>query len=389
MQEAITEEWAPRKADHQAYVAPVESVVLPFDRAEHLYVHDEYSNRYLDFSSGGLYNPVGHSNPWVGNAAREHLNYYYQAGPPGRYLTRWPVTFAGMLSNTFSTDASGRPQKVFFCESEEHAAREAVMMLRNAGETKILWIGEPPPWVYSYGIDHLPIDDESTNHLYLSDWDAVVITPIGETGHVVEPGFMREVASRLLELDKVVVFDERVSGLGRSGQMWLQHDLKLTADLTIVGGGAGGSLPFGALVGMPDLVDQYRPRISPQVGHPIACAMGANVLGQINAGLLEHVHDAGGTFADSLQELINQFGDYVEGHGGYGLFRTLRFCDSALAERFYVDSRKHGLLVDPPWENIIKMTPSLIISELEIQRGVDLISDVFLDWQDKYAASST
>lgn len=368
---------SPRRADQAAYLAVREANPLPVARADLLYLWDDYRGEYLDWAA--LTTPLGHAHPSVTQAVAEHGRYYGFTAPQGRHLLRWPVQYAKNLSGRFSGQDEA-PRRVLYTEGEREAARLAVALAcaRSTGQAAVVgtghyWLGQT--WSYPWEYD--PVD---------AFWDeiaAILISPVDDQGRVIGRGTARRWMLAAREHQVPVIYDESVTGFGRLGTMWGQERTGLTADLTVLGGPAGGGWPLGAVVAAPEFFDTLRPGdVSRMAGHPVACCAGATTLDVLTLGVLEYMEDTIVLLEKGLDELCAQFPDHLDSHHGVGLLRGLRFTDADRAARFAVDCRAHGLYVAPAVGDVVVLAPVLVTSTHEMTRGADLIADTLMSWDD-------
>lgn len=391
IKKAIDEVVAPLIADHHRYLADVDARRLAVSRTELHYVFDQYHNQLLDFSADMM--PVGHRHPFVHDAIKEHMEYYMRTAPVGDHVLRWPVEYARALVETFTEEDVEPVHQVLFTEGEREALIVAVNIAREkSGRARIALVDTGHHNWYS-GINHvnmrlLPLAEFWLKDFRWEDLGALVMSLVTTDGNVLEPRWVQAVVDEAKRRGVPVIIDESRTGFGRLGTMWGQQAANVDADITVLGGPVGGGLALGAVITTGEnfqasyqgfnIVD-----VSPQAGSPVACAAGAGVLRAVNPGVLEHVKEAGGVFEDALQELVNQFPEYVVATHGSGLFRTVEFQSDLLAREFEIDVRGHGLLVAAPVGSSLTLTPTLICSESELKRGVDMMADALLDWHER------
>lgn len=383
IKKAIDETLAPLIADHRTFLADTNEPFLPVSKADLHYLFDQYGNQLLDFSASLA--PVGHNHPFIINAVREHLDFYVRTADVGRHILRWPVEFAAELAKTFvDEDAEVFPQ-VQFTEGEREAVMLALAMCRPGPDYALLDTGQHD-WLSttrSDSIPLIPLDEHPEKFRYWHHLDALVVSPVCVDGRVLDADWLRVLFAIAHSHEVRVIFDESRTGYGRLGTMWGQQSFGLNPDLTVLGGPTGGGFALGAVVASEEVWSASGPQwsVSPQAGNPVACAAGAGLLRAINVGVLEHVKEAGDTFDHALQELTNQFTEYLVTTHGKGLWRTLGFHTASLANSFVFDARRHGLHLAPAVGDSVVVTPTLIASEMELTRGVDLMADTLLDWQ--------
>ncbi len=387
VREAVDEVIAPRREDYRKHLAlPVDNP-LPVERAELLYVFDSYGNQYIDLSSGGVINPMGHCNPAMKTAVAEHLLHYGPTGSRG-HLLRFQSEYARKLCNTFTyTDAP--PPRVVFAESERDAVLSALSYARwDSCRDGTLVVGEyswvrrmtpkGPWWGTLQAREHFTPDYLEEVGVLLVDMSVIVT----REDCAWLQGLVQAVRDQ--NADAVVVVDESRSGFGRTGVLWVHQPAGIRPDMMVLGGPVGGGFGLGVVLVANYNEDQFGfPAASVLAGNPVACSAGLATFSQIHPGVLEHVIDAGHAFDNALTELKVQFPSFIKSHGGIGLNRTLTFQPDAslYAERFRRDALSKGLLIDPPGiSDTIVLTPPLIISENEARRAVDIMAAVLMDW---------
>lgn len=369
----IDESLAPRLDQHSTVLAAGRPDPLPVVRSDLHYVWDDYGNQYLDFASG--MHPVGHRNPIVSGALAEHLRHYHFTAPLGHHLARWPVQYSVDLAKALEgpTEADTR---VLFCEGE----REAVQMsinLASAGKTTAVLNTGWHDWLMS--CDTRAVDAEDWADIPWAEYGALLMSSVDVAAQPVLGA--REMILCARTAGVPVIIDESVTGFGRTGPMWAQQSLG-TADLTVLGGPVGGSLPLGAVVGAGKFFDSDRCDVSPQAGNPLACAAGSATLIALGLGVLDHTAETAPVLSFALTELASQFPEHVVGYHGNGHLRglVLRRPDPG----FHLRARTAGLLVAPAVnDTVVVLSPPLIASHLELKRGVDMLADALMSWDDE------
>ncbi|MGE5176832.1 MAG: aspartate aminotransferase family protein [Hyphomicrobiales bacterium] len=125
---------------------------------------------------------------------------------------------------------------------------------------------------------------------------AVIVEPIqGRAGVLVPPPeFLPRVAALARARGMIVIWDEIMTGAGRTGPMWAWERSGPAAepDLLTAGKGIGGGVAIAALLGKPDVMEAWAsvapasgesPFASTFYAHPIACAGALAALDRIAA----------------------------------------------------------------------------------------------------------
>ena len=367
----------PRREVQDTVLAGPAPDPFPVGRADLVYLWDEYGTEHLDFAAAA--HPFGHRFQPVHDAVTEHMRYYGWTAPPGVHLQRWPVALAERLSAMF-TGPDEPPRRVLFCEGERDATRQALALAgacRPGGRPLVLDTGLHT-WAAALGARF-----RRPGSLDGVDWGGVscLLLSVVDAAHAPVP-LVRDWVVQARAHGAPVVVDESVTGLGRTGVTWGQEHAGVVACMTVLGGALGGGLPLGAVVGRADLFPAHLVDPSPRGGHPWACAAGAVVVDTLNPAMLTHADDCGREIAARLAELCQQFPDRLAGHHGVGLLRGLRFRDPAAAARFPLAARGRGLHLAPAVGDTVTIAPVLVSSPNEMLRGVDLIADTVLSWED-------
>jgi 4-aminobutyrate aminotransferase / (S)-3-amino-2-methylpropionate transaminase / 5-aminovalerate transaminase len=114
---------------------------------------------------------------------------------------------------------------------------------------------------------------------------AIIVEPIqGTAGNIVPPpGFLRSIQAIAKEHGALLLADEMITGIGRTGLMWgAEHD-GVVPDIMTVGKGIGGGFPLSGVVSS-DTVTSAKPWSNPSFssssygGNPLAAAAGLAAL---------------------------------------------------------------------------------------------------------------
>ena len=221
---------------------------------------------------------------------------------------------------------------------------------------------------------------------------ALIVEPIGHTGGIIEPPaeylpLLRSICDRH---DVLLVFDEIITGMGRTGQLFAAQTFGVTPDLLCLGKGlSGGYAPLSALLCRQHVADTFwgDPDTNPGFveghtfeGNPLACAAGLAVLDEIQERDLCRN-------AQRMGERLRSGLDGLRRHGiigdirGKGLFLGIELVkDSETKERFDVpigvqigrQALQNGLLTrfDPCW---IALGPPLTVTDEQVDEIVAIL----------------
>jgi len=194
---------------------------------------------------------------------------------------------------------------------------------------------------------------------------AVIVEPIqGRAGVIVPPpAFLPRLCVRARERGMLIIYDEILTGAGRTGPFWAWERCGPEAepDLLTAGKGIGGGVAIAALLGRPDVMEVWgahvsgageAPYASTYYAHPLACA-GALAALRILTGASPRSR-AAASFAADLGGVVRESGSAATLRG-IGSLAGVAFkdgreeIDSGLrrAGRAVAWLREQGILVLP------------------------------------------
>ncbi|WP_425586308.1 acetylornithine transaminase [Streptomyces sannanensis] len=353
-------------------------------------VWDADGTQYTDFVGGIAVNALGHAHPAVVEAVSRqitslgHISNLYVAEPP--------VALAERL-----IQLSGRPGRVFFCNSGAEANEAAFKIGRLTGRTHMVateggfhgrtmgalaLTGQPKkqePFLPLPGeVTHVPYGDvEALRAAVTEDTAFVIIEPIqGENGVVVPPAGYLEAAREITRATgTLLVLDEVQTGIGRTGH-WFEHLAQgVEPDVVTLAKGLGGGLPLGAVVAFGAAADLLKPGQHGTTfgGNPVACAAGLAVIDTLAAGgTLDNVKRLG----EKLRGGIESFGHPLVSHvRGAGLLLGIVLTES-LAPQVQQAAQNAGFLVNVPAPDVVRLMPPLIIGDDEVDAFLQALPGV-------------
>jgi acetylornithine aminotransferase len=214
---------------------------------------------------------------------------------------------------------------------------------------------------------------------------AVFLEPaLGEAGVVVPAeGYLRAAREICDAAGALLVVDEVQSGIGRTGHWFASLAAGVLPDVITLAKGLGGGLPIGACLGVGAAAELFAPgdHGSTFGGNPVSCAAGLAVLDTIVAeNLLDQVSRVGQYLARGLAELD---AGHIASVRGTGLWLGI-VLDGPGAEELTAAAARHGLLINAPKADVIRLAPPLILTEQDVDEALprlrSAITDVS-DWQ--------
>jgi ornithine--oxo-acid transaminase len=209
---------------------------------------------------------------------------------------------------------------------------------------------------------------------------AVLVEPIqGEAGVIVPPpGFLAGVRQLCTAHGILMIADEIQSGLGRTGHTFACSAENVVPDAYLLGKALGGGIvPVSAMVSTWPVLGVLQPgqHGSTFGGNPLACAVAREVIAMLRDGEYQARSARLGRYMH--ERLAGLPGDVVRTVRGRGLWAGVEFgslpgrevCER-LATRGVLAKETHG--------NMIRLAPPLVISQDDLDWGLDRLEDVLL-----------
>jgi len=418
--------------DYQQTSAFLERPLI-LNRAEGLYYWDADGRRYFDAIGGIFVASLGHRHPRVVDAVKRQLDLMTFA-PPLHGVADITLEFVDKVASVAPGNLdfvkpysggsesvesafkfvrqyykqTGRPEKYKFVSRYHgyHGSTFGAMSASGTGPRKTKF--EPqmagflkvlPPTVLR---DRFASWDECNRfaagmfedvivHEDPRTVAGVIVEPVGNTGGIITPTdeyfrILRDICDRH---DVMLIFDEVITGYGKTGSMFAAQTYQVVPDIICGGKGlSSGVLPLGAMIARQDMADAFFGPAESDVqfahgntfaGNPLACAAGIAVIDEIvERELCEKAHRLGGYLRQKLEGL-KQYGVVREVRGKGILLGVELVKDTRANEPFPELGRAlkqtaldNGLIlrIDPSW---FAVAPALIAEETDLDELVGLI----------------
>ena len=141
---------------------------------------------------------------------------------------------------------------------------------------------------------------------------AVIIEPMQGAGGMipVPAGFLESLRAFCDRTGALLIFDEILTGGGRTGRLWAYQHSGVVPDILLLGKGIGGGFPLGIVAGPRHVMDagpgaQPTHNSSTFGGNPLACAAGlATLSALLDEGLVDNAVHVGEHLIDALQDRL-------------------------------------------------------------------------------------
>ncbi len=359
-------------------------------------VWDNEGKEYLDFVGGWAVNSLGHCHPVVTRAVKHQVGTLIQAS--SQFYTIPQVQLAELLVQKSCLD------RVFFCNSGAEANEGAIKLARRYGK---LYLKGAYKIITTYNSFHgrtlatvaatgqrkfqepyIPLPNGFINADYndikaikgatTAEVCAVMLEPVqGEGGvNIADTDYLPEVRAWCDEKGILLILDEIQTGVGRTGTLFAYEQFGIEPDIMTLAKGLGSGVPIGALLAKERVsVFSFGEHGSTFGGNPLACAAAfATLKFIIDNNIPDKVKRLEQYFMSQLTKLKQQF-DFITDIRGRGLLIAVEFSDN-IAEEITLACLKKGLLVNQVKPNALRFMPPLIITEREVDRALNILSEV-------------
>ncbi|RRJ84966.1 aspartate aminotransferase family protein [Aestuariirhabdus litorea] len=358
-------------------------------------VWDQEGREYIDFAGGIAVNALGHCHPELVSALKEqadklwHLSNVYTNEPALKLASQ--LTEATFAERVFFANSGAEANEAAFKLARRHAfthygaQKHEIIAFHQAFHGRTLFtvsVGgqqkyregfEPAPG----GITHLPFNDLAALEAAISDNTcAVVMEPIQGEGGIItgDPEFIKGARALCDKYNALLVFDEVQTGVGRIGELYAYMDTGVTPDILTTAKALGGGFPVGAMLTTEAIAASFvvGTHGSTYGGNPLACAVASKVLEIVNdRQLLDGVKAKRERFVAALNAINAEHNVFSEIRGkGLLIGAALNSTWEGKAAKFLAAAREQGTMVLVAGPNVLRMAPSLVIPDEDIDAGM-------------------
>ena len=424
-------------AKDKNYVAQVyDSHPIVFERGDAVHLIDKNGKRYIDCS--GQYSAccLGHSNHELLDALRVQMERLISVNI--MFLTEERALLAEKLAEL----APGKLNKVLMgvtgSDANEFALKVA-KFYKKGGKVLSFWRGfhgstagsaaatgkaesiqsnqyissllpqgflhAPPPYCCrcDFGMTYPECDfqclkytENLIRHEAGDNLAAVMIEPIMAAGGIIIPpeGYLKKLREICDKYDALLIFDEVVTGIGRTGKMFACEHSGVVPDILVTRKAlTGGYIPGSAVImreDIGDFMDKIVLHGHTHTAYPLMCRSALTNLEIIQReGLCDHSAAVGEYFIDSLKRLASRIpliGE-IRGEGLLIGFEVLKDGksnepDFELGKKLFQEFLDRGLIVELESfkhldTSVIVFHPPLILQKEHVDQIMDIIKASF------------
>lgn len=408
------------------YISPsyTRSYPLVIEKGKGVWVTDIDGNTFLDLAAGIGVVASGHSHPAVVAAAKEQLDkFFHMSGTDFYYVKQ-----AKLAEKLAEIVPGAKNKKVLFGNSGTEAVECAMKLARyhtrrpryvaftgafhgrtmgslSLTASKSIQRKYFAPLLPS--VTHVPyaycyrcffnlkypscdvacityIDDVVFKRIVPPEEVAAIFVESiqGEGGYIVPPRKFLPALRQLCNKYGILLIDDEVqAGMGRTGKMFGIEHFNTKADIYCIAKGIASGLPLGACVARAGIMDwQPGAHASTFGGNPVSCAAALKTIELLEHNLIENAAAIGKVALERLKDIADKY-EFIGDVRGKGLMIGIELVADKTSKQPVGDKRnavvyeafKQGLLLLGAGESTLRLIPPLVISDSEMQVGIDII----------------
>jgi predicted acetylornithine/succinylornithine family transaminase len=366
---------------------------VSFVRGEGSRLWDASGKSYLDFLSGLAVTSLGHAHPDVAAALSD------QARTLLHVSNLFGTTIGPEVAATLDRLIGGPDGRVFFCNSGAEANECAIKLARKwAGPGRYVVVsaygsfhGRTLATLHATGQPqkHEPFQPlpEGFRHVAWDDLDALdgcldasVVAAVlletvqGEGGvNPASAAYLEGVRRLCDERGCLLMVDEVQTGLGRTGTWFGFQHAGITPDVVTIAKALGNGVPIGACWARDDVAGAFVPgdHATTFGGQPLATGAARAVLEVMQReDVPARATAAGERLTKSLESI-----PAVTSVRGYGLLLAAEL-DTPRSREIASAALEAGLIVNPVTESALRLAPSLLVTDDEIDEAVAILAEL-------------
>lgn len=349
-------------------------------------VEDATGKTYLDFIMGIAVCNTGHRHPYIQQRLEEQLNQIWHTS------NLFQIAAQERVAERLTEDS--HLSHAFFCNSGAEANEAAYKLVRKwTGKTEVVTFKQSfhgrtfammgatgqEKIKAGYGemvngFKHLPFNEMESLSAITEQTAAVWLEIIqGEGGVVVaDDAWLEALMKKAQQYDVKIIVDEVQTGIGRTGSRFAFEQTPLVPDIITLAKGLGSGLAVGALLATEEAAEVFTPGSHGSTfgGNPLAMTAAEATLDLLlNDTVMADVQGKGEYLRQQLENKLPK--SIVSSIRGRGLMIGIE-CTMPVAP--LIDAlRENGLLVVSAGPHVIRLLPSLFVTEQELMHAIEKI----------------
>ena len=370
---------------------------ISFIKGSGSYLYTENGEKYLDFVQGIATNILGHCHEHLVKTIQEqskklwHVSNAFIIEEQEKLAKRLTDnTFADFVcfqnSGTEATEASIKIARKYFHKIGK-PEKNRIITFQGAfhGRTLAsLFAANNPKHTEGFGpkvdgFDQVPFaDHEAVKKAINKNTAAIMIeTIMGEGGIKVVPDYCLKGLRELCDQHEILLILDEVQSAYRTGSFFAFEKSGIKPDIVPIAKGIGGGFPLGACLVTKKVSKGMTAGSHGSTfgGNPLACSVGLAVLDILfEKDFFKKVKQKGEYFDQSLSKIKNKYPKIIKEIRGLGLMKGLKMLVDNT--EFMNKLMKNKMLTVKASENVIRLFPSLVVSDKELDEAVSKIEKV-------------
>lgn len=358
-------------------------------------IWDQDGREYVDLAGGIAVTALGHAHPGLVSALVDqagklwHLSNVMTNEPALKLAkTLCDLTFA---ERVFFANSGGEANEAAFKLARRYAwehfgpDKNEIISFRNSFHGRTLFtvsVGGQPKYLEGFepapgGIHHADFNDLASVEALISDKTcAIVVEPIQGEGGIMPATqeFLEGLRDLCDKHNALLVFDEVQCGVGRTGHLYAYQMYGVTPDILSTAKSLGGGFPIGAMLTTAKIAASLGVGThgSTYGGNPLGCAVAQKVIDTVSQpDILKGIRGRSDRLRAGMNDIGQRYGVFSEVRGeGLLLGGVLTEAWQGKAREFLNAALEEGVMVLMAGPNVIRLAPSLIIPESDIDEAL-------------------
>ncbi len=369
-------------------------------KGEGVWVYDVEGKKYIDMTASYSALNQGHCHPRIIEAAKSQMDritltsrafHNDKMGEFLEYLCKVSGYEKALPMNTGAEaveTAIKAARKWGYLKKKIEGDAEIVVAENNfhGRTTTIISFSTEEQYKYGFGpftpgFKVIPYNDpKALEEAITPNTVGFLVEPLQGEGGIIIPqeGYLKKCYEICKANNVLLMADEIQTGFGRCGKMFAFQHEGIKPDIVMVGKALGGGVyPVSAILADDEIMDVFTPgdHGSTFGGNPLASAIALESLKVlVEEKLPERSLQMGKYFLERLKEIKSP---YIKEVRGKGLMIGLEIKEEVGTARPFCEKlMKKGLLAKETHQQVIRLTPPLVITKEEIDLAIDIIKQV-------------
>lgn len=365
---------------------------------EGIFVWDADGKRYLDFFGGLAVDNLGHAHKKIVAAIAtqakslihcSNVFYIQEQGELAKLLAEKSGLYQAFFCNS-GAEANEAAIKFarYFSLTGKNESRFEILVAENSFHGRTLGALSAtmqPKYQAGFGplvpgFKSVPFNNiEALVSAINSNTAAIFLEPIqGEGGvNIPDSSYLPKIRKLCDEKGILLILDEVQTGMGRTGKLFAYQHAGIKPDILTLSKALGSGVPIGACLVSEKIAAVVKPGIHASTfgGNALVCRAALATLGIIaTSSFLKKVETVGNYFKSELKNLAKQ-NPLITDVRGVGLILACQLSKN-VGRDVVVACIEKGLLINSIQGNILRFVPPLILTKVQVDRGVKILSKV-------------